>query len=290
MKKLLVPSLFFSLSIALSSFNSQNDYLTFEKAIADKKIEIKIIPNGSYSGNSIDLEVKNLTKGKLDLQLPVGTVFIPSDTNEQTLVVPGTEFLSVEKNESKILKVNAYCTEANDHCPSASSVFTMSKTDRPKLRKLVQHLDSIPNLDMGIIQQTIWCVTDNESVSDIYSENLQQAKDIRKYVCNLTSQIDTWYSTRKDVSVDAQHNIVSATEEIKGTLSFQTNEPIELQGYVKDNTGKIIVTNPNKTTGPAGKITFEFNMKVSGWKPGNYFVVYTNNGKEVINQPFTIEQ
>jgi len=58
---------------------------------------------------------------------------------------------------------------------------------------------------------------------------------------------------------------------------------------VKDSTGNVIVTNPNKTTCPPGKISFEFTLKIEGWKPGNYFVVYTNNGVEVINQPFSIE-
>jgi hypothetical protein len=281
----LLPVLLFT----FSSFFAPDRSITMEKALAEKKIELVIIPLGGHSGNSINIKVKNLTNKQLNIELAPGTVFIPGDTNEQTLVTTREEMLALEKDQGKTFKIYAYCTEASDHCPSTTSTFTISKTTNPTLQKLVVFLDSLKFKDDHAIQQSVWCVTDSQSVSGVYSTDPKTSKAVRGYLCALTGQKDTWYSTRNDVSVGPDRRIISAPKEIKGDIAFESTEAVELQGFVKDSAGTILVTNEHKTNLPAGRIKFEFNLKIAGWKPGNYSVVYTNNGKEVINQPFTIE-
>lgn len=274
-------------SLVLFSFNSTNSATPFEKALREKKIEIEILPTGSHSGNSINLKVKNLTNSKLELQMPYGTVFVPDNEDEQTLITREEEMFALNKNEEKILALNAYCTEASDHCPSKASTFKMAKTPNAKLTNLVSFMDSLKIKDDYMIQQSIWCVTDSESVSNVYSDDLKTSKALRNYLCALTGQKDTWYNTQREIRVNEQHEIVRIPKEIKGQIEFTSTERVELQGMVKDSTGAVIITNPNKTVLPPGKVKFDFKLKIEGWQPGNYTVVYTNNGKEVINQPFS---
>lgn len=287
MKTLRTISILSIIGLVLTSFNAKSSYISFEQALREKKIEIVILPKGGHSGNCIDIEVKNLTNKLLNLEMSPGTVFVPEDEEEQTLVTAKDQLLALNKNEVKNFKVFAYCTEASDRCPSKSSKFSMSTTSNTSLSKLTYFLDSLKNIDDGIIQNAIWCVTDSESVANVYSDDLKTSKALRNYLCLVTGQKDTWYSTRREVALDVNNYIISIPKEIKGELSFLATEPVELQGVVKDSLGNVVYTNPNKTTCPAGKIRFEFKLKVQGWKPGNYAVVYTNNGKEVINQSFS---
>ncbi len=275
------------LILTFFSFNASKSSITIEQALKEKKIEIEILPTGTYSGNSINILVKNISNGPITIVMDPGTTFVPEDNGEQTLVTTQEQMLAIHKGESKNFMVFAYCTEASDRCPSTKSKFTISKSINPTLLKLANFIDSLKNQDDHLIQQSVWCVTDSESVSNIYSDDLKSSKALRNYICSITGQKDTWYSTRRDISVGNGNVILSVPKEVKGELAFESTEPVELQGFVKDSTGKIIVTNPHKTNLPAGKIKFEFNMKVNGWAAGNYTVVYTNNGQEVINQPFS---
>lgn len=238
---------------------------------------------GGHSGNCINIEVKNLTNKLLNLEMAPGTVFIPDDNGEQTLITAKEQMLALNKNEVKIFKVFAYCTEASDSSPRKESKFQMAQTSNAKLKNLALFLDSLKNMDDHVIQNSIWCVTDSHSVSNVYSDDLKVSKALRSYLCSATGQKDTWYNTKRDFSVDANNRIVIVTKEVKGQLAFQSTVPVELQGCVKDSTGKVLFTNPNKTNCPAGRIRFDFKLKVEGWAPGNYTVVYTNNGEEVLS-------
>lgn len=284
-----IPFLLLSVfGISLFSFNYAKGPLAFEQALLEKKIQVEILPTGSFSGHSIDLKIKNISGSNLNLLMPVGTTFVPDNTEEQTLITTEQEMFAVNKNESTELHLNAFCTEAHDRCPKKTSTFKMAKSQNSSLIKLMAVIDSLKVKDEFAIQSAIWCITDSQNVANVYTEDPKVAKALHSFLCGVTGQKDTWYRTRNDYSVNERHEIVRIPKEIKGELSYTSTESTELQGFVKDSTGTIIVTNPNKTNLPPGKIKFEFKMKIEGWAPGNYTVVYLNNGKEVINQPFSI--
>lgn len=285
MKK--AAAILFPVFLLLVSFYSHNSSISFEKALSEKKIEIEILPTGGHSGECISVKVKNLTGKNLNLEMTPGTTFVPENEEEQTLVTTSEQMLVLDKNATKTFKVAAYCTEANDRCPSSTSKFQLAQTQNAKLKKLTYFLDSLKGLDDHMIQQSIWCLTDSESVSNVYSDDLKVSKALRGYLCSVTGQKDTWYNTRREVSVDRNNRIVSVAKEVKGDLEFLATEPVDMQGIVVDSTGKEIYKNPNKIVCPAGKIKFKFKLQVEGWAPGKYAVVYNNNGKEVIRQEFS---
>lgn len=288
MKKIIPFALLSVFGISLFSFNYAKGPLAFEQALLEKKIQIEILPTGSFSGNSINMKIKNISGSNLNLVMPVGTTFVPDNTEEQTLISTQEEIFAVNKNATTELHLNAFCTEASDHCPSKTSTFKMAKSKNSSLIKLMAVIDSLKVKDEHAIQQSIWCITDSQNVANVYTEDPKVSKALHSFLCGVTGQKDTWYRTRNDYSVNEQHEIVRIPKEIKGEISYTSTESTELQGFVKDASGKIIETNPHKTNLPPGKIKFEFNLRIEGWAPGNYSVVYTNNGKEVINQPFSI--
>jgi hypothetical protein len=287
MKKNILLPLLLVFCLALLSFNSKKSNLTIEQALIEKKIAVVILPTGGHSGNCINIKVENLTNKNLNLVMPVGTLFEPENTEEQSLITTEEILFALEKNASKKIKVYAYCTEATDKCPKVASKFNISHTANEKLQGLVHFLDSLKP-DYSLIQGAVWCVTDSASVSNIYDiGDIKATKALRAYICAVTGQKDTWYHTNFDYRVDANRNIVHVAKEVKGDLEFVATSAVELQGVIKDSLGTVIFTNPNKLNCPAGKIKFEFKLNVHDWTAGQYYVVYTNNGVEVINQAFS---
>lgn len=280
--------LVFLISFVLTSFNSHDSNISFDQALNEKKIAIEILPFNTYTGDGIRMKVKNLSNHSLNLIMPMGTIFIPDADPEQTLIKSANEQLALEKNEERAIQFHGYCTEFHDRGPDKASTFIMSKSKNASLINLIAFMDSLKIQDQNTIQHAIWCITDHATVANVGNDDLAASKALRKYICSVTGQKDTWYETNMAITETPEHVIVLVPKEIKGEITFTTSEHVELQGMVKDSSGKVIVTNPNKMNCPPGKISFEFKLKIEGWKAGNYSVVYTNNGKEVINQAFSL--
>lgn len=287
MKTLLIPGALLA-GLLLFSFSPGNQAITLEKALQEKKISVVIEPTGSYSGNSINLKLRNLSNTSLRISLPAGTTFVPDNTGEQTLITTQEEVFALGRNQESLFNLNAFCTEAHDACPSTNSTFKIARSSNKTLLGLLSFMDSLKLNQNSLIQQSIWCVTDSESVACISGPDRNQSKAVRQYICKATGQKDTWYTLDNEISVGSDRQIIRTPQVITGEVEYTSTERTELQGVVKDANGNIIVTNPNKTVCPPGHVKFDFRLRVEGWAAGNYSVVYTNNGKEVINKPFTI--
>jgi hypothetical protein len=276
------------IAILISSYRYQSMPVELIQAIQDKKISVVVSSTGGHSGKCIELKIQNLTNVPFSLTIAAGTIFIPEDEGEQIILVPQKNILALQASEIKLVTIDGYCTELTDRCPQKSSTFTISKNSSQPLTELIQIMVPLKNLDASLIQQSIWCVTDGESPSNVTSENVVQAKVLRDFLFKQSGQTDTWYSTKRIPEIAADHSIVNAALEVTGKIEFKAVKPMELIGVVKNEAGEVVWKYPYKTSLPTGDIVFDFNLKVSAWKSGNYFIVYTCEGVELVNQKFTI--
>jgi hypothetical protein len=273
------------------AFSQKNAVNSLKDAIDQKKVSVKILPKKNYADYTMDMSVTNLSANELKLIVTPGTIFIPGDSGQQTLVAVWSETLALLKGQTKNFSVHIFCTELHDHGPDENSTFTISKTARTQLLGFVSFLDSIGAHEINMVQHAIWCITDACSAASIYSEtdaDTAVARKVRARVCKLTGQKDEWYNAESTISIDEDNNIVVEPTEVKGELEFESDVQVEIQGCITDATGKVLFTNPNHSTAGPGTINFDFDLKVQGWKAGTYYVVYKSNGKEVLKQAFTI--
>lgn len=272
----------------MSSFIAKDHSLSVEQAMKEKKIEVDILPYGTYEGDGIKIKIRNLTNRSLKLKLDRGATFIPDSDDEQTLVNSTEQIFALEGNARKTLHFYGYCTELHDKGPDNASTFTLSSTGNTKLKSLLNYMDSLKIKDQDMIQHAIWCVTDSQTVAYVGNDDPKTSNALRNYLCSLTGQKNTWYKTDASIRQNQNHEFIITPKVIKGDLSFTATEKVELKGVIKDGEGNIIYSKPNTISMPPGNITFEFKLTIEGWKKGSYAVVYTNNGKEVINHKFEI--
>ena len=288
MKKLVsIFSLTF-LAILISSYSYMNMPIELIQAIQDKKVSVSVASTGNYSGKCMELKIKNLTNVPYTVTVAAGTIFIPEDEGEQTILIPQKNLIALQPAENKSITIGGYCTELKDRCPQTSSTFTIAKNTSQPLTDLIQCMAPLKNLDESLIQQSIWCITDGESPSNITSVNEVNAKALRGFLFKRTGQVDTWYSTKRTPEVAADRSIVNNALEVIGKIDIKAVKPIELIGVVKNEAGEVVWKYPYSTSLPAGDIIFDFNLQVRNWKNGNYFIIYTCEGVEFVNQKFTI--
>jgi len=288
MKNLLSVFVLTLCAILISSYSYMSLPVELIQAIQDKKISVSVISTGSYSGKCIQLNIKNLTNLPYTLSIAAGTIFIPEDEGEQTILVPQKNIIALQPSETKLTLVGGYCTELKDRCPQTSSTFTISKNSNQSLADLIQFMAPLKNMDESLIQQSIWCITDGESPSNLSSVNTLNQNALRNYIFKKTGQAETWYSTKRTPEISADRSIVNAAVEINGKVDIKAIKPMELIAVVKNEAGVVVWNYPHKTSLPAGDIVFDFNLKVNGWKEGNYYMIYSCEGVELVNQKFTI--
>jgi hypothetical protein len=306
MKKLLYTFAGSVSAIALISFTLIDNSLTIDQAVAENKVVVTLPEfgsNGYYSG--LRVNIKNISGKSLQLKIPKGTIFIPDNTGEQTLTTSEDTVFALNSNQEKQVRRQGFCTEIHDHGSTSASTFTLGFTKNSKLLNILNYMDSLHVNDHSIVQHAVWCITDNNPVSYITMKDTAVERKLRLRICSLTGQSMPWYSTESEIvrrmpdpveEEEQQEEIVQQprpvfvieAHTVTGDLHFTSTTRTELQGMVKDSTGKVISTSPRKMTCPPGNVTFEYKLTVQGWAKGKYSVVYLNNGVEVINQPFEI--
>src|SRR6478609_872006 len=134
-------------AVFISSYCYMSLPIELIQAIRDKKISVVVTSTGNYSGKCMELQVENLTNVPYALTIAAGTIFIPEDEGEQTILVPQKNILVLQPSETKLTTVGGYCTELRDRCPRTSSSFTISKTTNQALTNLIQCMAPLKSLD-----------------------------------------------------------------------------------------------------------------------------------------------
>lgn len=275
----------------LSSFSVSNKEdmatISLADAIKNKMVTATYVGAGTYTGNSIKIEATNLQDKKINISIPAGTMFKPSDDGMQNILVTQEQILALGSKEKKSTLLRGYCCEAHDGAPSKDIDFTLSSNKDPKMGMLFAFLKGKPIPDAAQ-QEAVWCISDGHSVSDIYAPKMESVKPLREEVCKITGQKDTWYSTPKNHSVDANGNISHVTTEVSGLIKFKALKAAKIHNEIHDATGKLVIKNPNEFDVKPGNIEYEFGIKVQGWQKGTYYVEVYENEKVVHKQEFKI--
>lgn len=288
MKTLLYTGIAALAGLVLASFNSIDKSITLDQAVAEGKVQVNMLPYGETGRTGIRLNVKNISGKNLQLKMAKGTLFVPDNSDEQTLVTSGDELFALNAGQEKLVQRKGFCTERHDHGSGAESTFKLSFSQNEKLMNIIRYMDSLKVNDNSMIQHAVWCITDNHPVSYINGMDTAATRLVQMRACALTGQQMPWYKTESEIVQTPAREIVVEAKEVAGELSFKSAEPIKMQGMVKDSAGNVVYTNPNVINGPKGNITFWYRLRVEGWEAGKYYVVYTNNGQEVIRQEFEI--
>ena len=253
------------------------------------KFEITIVAKGTYSGKSIELKVKSNHKRNVELVIPTGTVFYTSDEGDQILIVVEEQLLVIAKGKTKKAILDGFCTEMSDGVPSADMAMQFMLTKREKLQLLANFINQHQGIGKHEIQEAVWCVSDNQSVANIYSDQAKKSIELKKFVAELTGQELTWHSVKRN------HRQVSQRIEVQpvfvtGRVSFAIEKPSTIKSKITDTNGELIYENKNSFEVPkTNNVELKFNLSVGGWKEGTYYVIYYDqNNNTILKKAFTI--
>ena len=251
------------------SFKPAEETIDLESAISNKSISVEFISTGSYSGESLIMKVRNLNSKKLIIRINAGTYFIAPKSDEQNLIIPQEDMLVLEPKASKEKVLNGYCTNMSNAAPNSDEVFTLSKINVKGMSEFLNLIKG-KNLENYTLQSAIWSLTDHESVSNIDGENSADVDFLRKELFKITGQEETWYKSRQAYAINEDRQINKETLKIDGKLNFITVKGAIIHEEIYDSEGNLLFKLSESTAKLGGEVGYEFNLKVQGWKKGNY--------------------
>lgn len=274
--------------ICLSSLvYSESTSLNLSDALKNNKVQVKLVTLGGHSDSSVQMTLQNNTASMLSITIPKGTLFVPADDGEQTLVLTEDHLLSLAPNRTKSIHLNALCTELSDRSPSEKRAMTLSFTNNKSLLDILDYAANKPELK-GLIQDAIWVATDGQSVSHINASSPLEL-DFRKKVASLCHQENPWYTSPQQRQLTATREIVSITKKIRGELYFDMpiSGSVYQAIYAQDGT-ELMRSKDSQTLRPGKNIHFTFNIEVTGWQSGAYYVTLNHENRVINKYDFTI--
>ncbi|MBR9921088.1 MAG: hypothetical protein GYB31_09635 [Bacteroidetes bacterium] len=255
---------------------------SLDQLIEHPDFEVEILANGDYSEGSVELKIKSSHNRDVELIIPAGTEFYTSDEHDQILIIVEDQVIALYRKRFRKKVLDGYCTEASDGVPGTGMAFQFMPTKREKLQKLADFINENGGFDSHAIQEAVWCVSDNHSLSYISSDNPAKTKKLTQFVADLTEQEIPWHHVRRNLG-QSDGYVLASPVFVSGEIEFATDKPTTVKCKILTAEGELIYDNPDTLSVPkTHRAKLNFKVSVSGWDTGTYFVVYYNQDDEVL--------
>ena len=260
------------LVITLSAFKSptlpaEKKYSSIEQLVGDERLKTVITGLGGYQEECVELNLKNLTRDTLFVELESGRRLVSKDTNEQDILVVKRRRIILAPLAALIVNVYGFCCQSKKHGPAKASVFSIGYMAPPEWQKVTQLMDEHA-FPVDAMQSAIWVLSDNHDISSIYNEKPETIQLLKNTVARIKNLEVPWYSVvfETDPTAVFSNRALKVTGELAYNLS--TNAIITIN--VRDRSG-VLVTNLEKglSRGP-GEYTDQLAINVKGWPKGTY--------------------
>lgn len=259
------------------------DPVLFDDALAQKKITATAVAseNSAHYQQPVTVRLKNITGAPLTVKLPVGRYFGSSDTTDQNFVSTEPVLFTVAPGQTQELPVSAMCVNHHKSAPQEGTAYGIQKPAGEKLRKTAEyiHQKGLSGSYMG--QTVMWCVSDNESLGNVFGYDGPQVEESLKFLSALTGKPIPSPATADDYL----HNPHAVPKiEVGGSFSFRFSSPkaVHVAMFDRHNIAvRELYNNPNE---PAGSRKIDFVFDASVFNDNTYYIRFLVDNRVLMEQ------
>jgi hypothetical protein len=273
-----------------SSFSEKSEIqiIDLADAIEKKIIKANFLSNGNYQGESIAATLTNISNIRFKLKIPAGSYFNAQTAEEQSLTTLEDFFVQLLPNATTSKVFDGFCTNASNSCPIKGHTFSYDKAKKvKKIDELTQFLKG-KKIENNALQDAVWTLTNNHSLSHISSMNNDEAYNLRVFLAKLTGKKNEWYDKPQTRTVDQFGNINLNSVKVEGKIDVHVPSSGYIHQEVQDASGKIMMNGTKPAYVSMGKLSYQFKVEVKGWQKGKYFVKLMNGTKVLLSNEFEV--
>lgn len=274
----------FSGTLPSLTSNASNDGAAsnFGKLVAEGKIAIHAAGLGRHMGESIRVEVRDLSGDGLRSVIPAGWTFVSEDTTVQDLMNVRSQPFVLAPNGSATMDLRAFCCEANMAGPGDGARFPSGRQAGAQLTELAEFINANGFPDDAVLF-AVWAVAGDRPIASIRADDMQAIDALRRKVSELTGQPIPWYTVSYDDTRDDEH-FSNEPSRITGTIDFRLANNATITILAKDAEGNTLTElGRDRALGP-GRYSIEIALTVIGWRRGQYSICAYQDGSTLVER------
>jgi len=285
-----------------------DDYVTLSDCIKDKTVEckIKVNPNGTHYTIQFIINVKNLKTKSQNIVVEPGLLFIADDDPNQNFIVTKQERFVLEASANKDIQIHAMCIEHYDSAPQEASTYKIGKMAEGKLLELAQLLNTNQWFDKSEAQIAVWCIANNNDISNIIGADDSVVKKLQEFVATATKQqvpkpevlteqqvskpevLTEQQVSKPEVLTDYEHNYYSTeyTRKVMGSFEYTLSHSSIITIGMFDKNNILVRELYNNQAETTGYHKFDFAFDATVYTDPSYFFKLIQNGEVQIDMEF----
>lgn len=223
----------FACSIMLNEAVAKN-VISLEEGIKKGLIKLIIKSKGGFTGNVIEMNIKNIGSHPVYFKLEAGRRLDSQNEKEQDILVTKQEEFTSNPNQLKTLDVYGMCCQAHNGCPAANSSFSIGTMADSGLIKLAEFIDKNKCYDSFTAQQAVWSISDNESIGGISSYDKTEADKFQKFVSKITGRPIPPYN------VQYERELNGRAKQIEGIFDYTLSANARVTVAIYNSAGALV--------------------------------------------------
>lgn len=261
----------------IATLSAKHKSISIENAYKSGLISFKIRGTGTYKGDCLKIYFKNKIEDSLFLLLEAGRRLDSRNNMEQDILVTKDQIFILSGHQKKEFKVYGFCCQATNHSPGKDSVFSIGQTADYNLHALSMFCN-MNKFDLNETQSAVWCISDKRPLASIPESN----EKLRKFVSKITKEEIPWYQIEYEKS-SSNTFISDNIERISGNITYTLTKSDFYNIELRDAKGNLIQNYTNKKPAVKGTYDYWFDMQVTNYPKGKYFI-HIYNGNELVTK------
>ncbi|MES2760600.1 MAG: hypothetical protein V4677_00265 [Bacteroidota bacterium] len=274
---LLLTSLVFAITV-----NAKHRLLSLENAAKLNLLKFKIKGTGTHQGKCLNMQLESSCPDSLWLTLEAGCRLDSKNESEQDILVTQEQIFVLGGFQKANAKVIGYCCQASNHTPQRNTDFTIDKPTDKNLVSLARYLN-YHRTDEQTTQTAVWCVSNGRPLASIPKINAA----LRAFVAGIRNEELPWYEVEYNQSV----NNVMASQQAKkvfGYIDYKIQQSGKMKIELRDSKGRLMINISDQKDVAQGEHEFWFEMCVSHYPKGKYYLHFLSDNGPVTKKEFQI--
>lgn len=271
------PISFFIVALSITELPVfSNTVLSIEEAAKKGLVKLSIKGTGGYTGNIIEMKVQNLTSKKLDLKVEAGRRLDSKKDDEQDILVTQAQEFFVNAGQQKTLNIFGMCCQAHNNSPVNKSVYSIGKLADSSLIKLALFIDKNKYYTNYSAQQSVWVVSDDNSIGSINDDDKEIKNDLRNFVSKLTGKVIPPYDINYQRGADG--SAIGRASSIEGIFEYSLPAACHASMAIYNERGEVVQVIFENLQSDRGNYNHYYTFRTRGLPEGTYYARVNADG------------
>lgn len=280
-----------SLLVLISFFNAtasdfNGGFINVKKAFDQGLVDVEMMSLGCYNSDCLTMFLTNKTEKTLLLEIDAGQMLEPFDPTFQPFLIKNRQKLALPAGVSKELVIAVFGGNMKKQVPGNEQYFAFADST-PDLWYQVTNYLAINDFEEALAQKAVWSVTNQFPMNAVCSTNKKETARIRLYLKSILPYEDQGMNLFfKTDSLGIPSNELAS---IRLELPYSVRNNTMVSFYITNKHGEMVKKLKQGIPRNPGSYTYEVEFPVSGWRPGEYFIIMRSPEQLLLKKPFTIE-